>query len=496
MGGATRPGAGHSPGLTFFGETLFYNEGISFAIYLPAEKGVYKSLNTQDVVKLAQENELRLVRFLYCDNGGIIRGKATHTNKLASRMREGIGQTLAMQAFTGVESLASVEGMGPVGEFRLVPDPHTFALLPYVPNSGSMMCDMLRLDGQPWEACPRTFLKRMTALLAQQGMRAEAAVEHEFYLAREVNGQYVPADSSLCYSSIGLDEQAEVIDKILEALEEQGVSLELFHTELGPSQQELSIHHAEAVHAADNVCLVRETVRGVARQFNLLATFAPKPWLDQAGSGAHIHLSLWGTEGSAHAGKNLFYEAGARGNLSQTGKYFIGGVLRHIRGLVALTCASPNSYRRLLPHYWSSAFGAWGFDNREGAVRVPSSFWGHESTSINLELKCADHSGNPYLAMGALIAAGLDGINKQLDPGDPLDIDPGNYSDEEREQRGIRRLPTTLDEALNELEKDAVLTEALGPLLTASYLAVKRSESAFFQDKTPEAETRQHFYKY
>jgi glutamine synthetase len=452
-------------------------------------------MNIQDVVKLTQENELRLVRFLYCDNGGIIRGKATHASRLNSRMHNGIGQTLAMQAFTGVETLASVDGMGPVGEFRLVPDPNTFAILPYAPNTGSMMCDMIRLDGQPWEACPRSFLKRMIAKLNQQGMRAEAAIEHEFYLARQENGAYVPADHSLCYSSIGLDEQADIIDSILEALESQGVAIELFHTELGPAQQELSLHHADVLRAADNVCLVRETVRGVARQDDLFATFAPKPWLDQAGSGAHIHFSLWENE-SGNPNKNVFYSADERGHLSQTGKYFIGGVLRHIRALVALTCASPNSYRRLLPHYWSSAYGAWGFDNREGAVRVPSTIWGHEATSINIELKCADHSGNPYLALGALIAAGLDGIQHEIDPGEPQEIDPGNYSDEERAARGIRRLPTTLDEALDELQQDSVLTEALGPLLAESYLAVKRNESAFFREKTPEEETLQHFYKY
>ena len=230
--------------------------------------------------------------------------------------------------------------------------------------------------------------------------------------------------------------------------------------------------------------------------FNLLATFAPKPFLDQAGSGAHIHLSLWGTEGSENVRKNLFYAAAERGGLSQTGKYFIGGVLKHIRGLVAITCASPNSYRRLLPHYWSSAYGAYGFDNREGAIRVPSVFKGREADSINLELKCADHSGNPYLAMGAFIAAGLDGILHKIDPGEPQEIDPGNYSDEERKHRGISRLPTSLNEALDELERDEVLTEAMGPLLARSYIAVKRSESEFFEDRTPEEETRQHFYKY
>lgn len=451
-------------------------------------------MNAQDVVRQARDANLRLVRFLYCDNGGVIRGKTTHASKLGTRIHEGINQTVAMQAWTGVETLATVEGMGPVGEFRLIPDPNTFVILPYVPGSGSMMCDMIRLDGKPWEACPRTFLKRMSARLADAGMRAEAALEHEFYLAREEGGKYVPADRSLCYSSIGLNDQAEVIDSILEALESEGVSIELFHTELGPAQQELSIHHADVLHAADNVCLVRETIRGVARTFDLLATFAPKPFLDQAGSGAHIHFSLWGTD--ENASKNMFYDPNERGNLSQTGKYFIGGVLRHIRALVALTCGSPNSYSRLLPHFWSSAYNAYGYDNREGAIRVPSAFWGREAESINLELKCSDHSGNPYLALGGLIAAGLDGIQNSIDPGTAQEIDPGNYSDEERERLGIYRLPTTLDEALDELERDSVLMEALGPLLSTSYIAVKRAESDFFKEKSPEEMAAQHFYKY
>jgi glutamine synthetase len=453
-------------------------------------------MNAQDVVRQAREANLRLVRFLYCDNGGIIRGKATHGSKLHTRIHEGIGQTLAMQAFTGVETLASVEGMGPIGEFRLIPDPNTFVVLPYAPSSGSMICDMILPDGTPWQACPRTFLKRMETRLAEHGMRAEVAIEHEFYLAREEQGRYIPADNSLCYSSIGLDDQAEVIDAILEALEAQGISIELFHTELGPAQQELSIHHSDALRAADNVCLVRETVRSVARTFDVLASFAPKPFLDQAGSGAHIHVSLWGNGGSENAGKNLFYDAAQRGGLSQPGRSFIGGVLRHIRALVAITCGSPNSYRRLLPHYWSSAYGVYGFDNREGAIRVPSMFWGREADSINLEFKPSDHSGNPYLAIGALLAAGLDGIENKIDPGEPQEIDPGNYSDEERMRRGIRRLPTSLDEALDELEHDDVLKEALGPLLATSYVTVKRNEAAFFKEKTPEEETRQHFYKY
>ncbi len=448
-------------------------------------------MNEQELLKMVHDANIRLVRFQYCDNGGIIRGKATHASKLASRMREGIGQTLAMSAWTGAETLASVEGAGAVGEFRLIPDLDTFTLLPYAPHTAAMFCNQRMLNGQPWEPDPRGFLQRMIARLTQKGMRLEATAEHEFYFAREVDGKYVPADRSLCYSTNGLDEQAEVVDAILATLETQGISIELFHTELGPSQQELSIRHANVLRAVDNIGFVRETIRAVARSFDLLATFAPKPFLDQAGSGAHIHFSLWGTDD-----RNLFYDPDKRGFLSQTGLYFIGGVLRHIRGLLALTCGSVNSYSRLLPHYWSSAYNIWGFDNREGAIRVPSTFWGRDADTINLELKSADHSGNPYLALGGLIAAGLDGIENKIDPGEPQQIDPGNLSDAEREHLGIQRLPQSLGEALDELERDTILMEALGRMHAAIYLAVKRSEVEFFKDKSPEEVANQHFYKF
>src|SRR5437763_7214248 len=194
-------------------------------------------MKEQDTVKVVQDAKIRLVRFQYCDNGGVNRCKATHASKLATRIHEGIGQTLAMSAWTGVETLAAVEGMGPVGEFRLIPDLDTFIILPYAPNTAAMFCDQIMLNGQQWEPDPRGFLQRMISRLAQIGMRLEAAVEHEFYFAREVMGKYVPADASLCYSTNGLDEQAEVMDAILAALESQGISIELFHTELGPSQQ-------------------------------------------------------------------------------------------------------------------------------------------------------------------------------------------------------------------------------------------------------------------
>jgi glutamine synthetase len=267
--------------------------------------------------------------------------------------------------------------------------------------------------------------------------------------------------------------------------------------ELGPGQQELSIRHADALRAADNVVLVREITRAVARRHGVVASFAPKPFLDQAGSGAHIHFSLWGSPGSASSGQNLLYDPDRRdGNISQLGYYFIGGVLTHLPALLALTCASPNSYRRLLPHFWSSAFTAYGFDNREAAIRIPSPFWGREADSTNFELKPADHSGNPYLALGALVAVGLDGIRNQIDPGAPLDVDPGNLSEEEQRRRHVDPLPSSLDEALAALESDTVLTEALGPVETEAYLAVKRLESGHFAATSPREEAERHLGKY
>ena len=174
----------------------------------------------------------------------------------------------------------------------------------------------------------------------------------------------------------------------------------------------------------------------------------------------------------------------------------MAGVLAHLPGLLALTTPSYNSFRRLQPHFWSSAYTAWGPDNREASVRVASGAWGQEATSINLELKASDASNNPYLALGGLIAAGLDGVARQLNPGDATLIDPGNLSDAERNQRGIQRYPTTQAEALDALERDAVLMAALGPELATSYLAVKRSEYAAFSKEDVAFEIRHHIYKF
>lgn len=444
-----------------------------------------------EVVQACQDAGTRLVRFLYCDNGGVIRGKASALAGLPGRLSDGIGLTVAMMAMNSLDQLQAVEGMGPVGEIRLVPDPAAFAVLPYAPHTAALLCDMHTGAGTPWDACPRSFLKRVRERAARQGLHLHAAFEAEFALAtRTPEGTYQPFDETLCFSTIAMTQAAAFTDELVAALEAQGLQVEQYYPELGHGQHEISIHHAEALQAADRHLLLRETVRGVAWKHGLYASLAPKPWPGAAGNGAHLHFSLW--DGS----DNVFYQPEAPDCLSHRGRHFLAGVLDHLPGLLALTCPSMNSYRRLQPQSWSSAYRVYGHDNREAAVRIPSPFRSDVEGTVNLELKAIDSSCNPYLAVGGLLAAGLDGIDRGLDPGEPVEVDPGALSEEERRGRGILRLPATLDEAIAALEADAVLTGALGPLLTRSYLSVRRSEADAYRERDEEAEFAGHFYKY
>jgi glutamine synthetase len=433
------------------------------------------------------------VRFLYTDNGGVTRGKATHVESLANRLTDGIGLTVAMQAMNMLDQLQAVEGMGPVGEIRLVPDPRTFTILPYAPHTAAMTTDMRTLDGAPWDACPRAFLARQIDACAASGFSVRAAFECEFTLAtRNPDGSFTPLDESLCFSTVGMTSAAAVIDAIVAALEAQGIQVEQYYPELGDGQHELSISHAPALDAADRQVLYRETVRGVAFGHGLYASLAPKPFIDQAGNGGHIHFSLWDAAGR----RPLMHDPEGRYGVSAIGYHFIAGVLDHLPALLALTCPSVNSYRRLQPHFWSSAFTAWGPDNREAAVRVPSTFPSDRAGSTNAELKASDASSNPYLALGGVLAAGLDGVARALKVGEPVLVDPGTLSDRERSNRGIQRYPTSLRAALDNLEKDRVLMTALGPLLGRAYLAVKRSECDAFAREDAAFETKHHFWKF
>jgi glutamine synthetase len=445
----------------------------------------------------ADAEGLELVRFLYVDSGGIIRGKAATRQFLADRIASGIGHSLAMMAMSMLDSLAPVDGMGPVGEVRLRPDPATLVPLPYAPGAGAMLADQVQADGQAWDGCARTFLKQAIDALAAQGYAMSASFEPEFTLGRRMPDpdggpdRLVPVDDSLAYSGTGFAIAHDYIMEVVAALRAQGLQVEHYYPELGHGQHEVVIRHAPALRAADHHVLYRETVRGVAFRHGLWASLAPKPIPDQAGNGTHLHASLTDEDGRA-----AFADAGGRYGLSATGYHFIGGLLAHLPALVALTCGSVNSYRRLQPQSWSSAYTIYGMDNREAPVRICSPLGTGSGASINLELKPSDSTGNPYFALGAFIHAGLDGIRRELDPGEPVNVDPATLTDSEREALGARRLPETLTAALDALEADQYLMDALGPMRATAYLAVKRSEAAAFAEHDTAWECFHHFTKF
>jgi glutamine synthetase len=462
------------------------------------------------VVEQANDAGAELIRFLYVDHGGVVRGKATSRSTLERRMATGIGLTVAMQAMNMLDELQPVDGMGPVGEVRIVPDPDSYVDLPFSPGAAAMMSDLIGLDGQPWAACPRSFLRSAIAEAARDGLVLQAAFEPEFLLARRETGpdgdRLVPVDESLCFSTTGFALAHDFAIDFVRAIQAQGMAVELYHPELGQGQQEMSIRHGPALAAADRQVWYRETARGVAWRHGLWASLAPKPLPDQAGNGAHLHFSAWAAAANDDPGaashpprpnvRNAFYDAGDRYGLSQLAYHFIGGVLHHLPALVALTCGSVNSYRRLQPQHWASAFVCYGNDNREAAIRIPSRMWGDDEGSSNLELKSSDSTGNPYLALGALIHAGLDGVRRKLDPGEPVNVDPATLSEAELRRRGVARLPTSLGQALDELERDEVLMEALGPLRRTAYLAVKRSEVVSFAAHDVAYECLQHALRF
>ena len=439
----------------------------------------------EDLAERARAAGTRIVRFLFCDYSGIVHAKAIHADLLERKLTEGVGSTRAQMALNVRDELIDIDQMPPVGEVRLVPDPATYTELPWAPGSASVLCDLVAADREPWFACPRSFLRRQIAAAAEAGIAVAAAFELEFYLGgRDADGGVEMLPRHPVYSTIGLDEQDEVVGAIVDALVAQGIHVEGVLNEYGAGQFEVSIRRAPALAAADTQVKVRDTVRGAALAHGLRASFAPKPFPDQIGSGAHLHFSLW------DSGRNLMHDPDAEGALSEEGRRAVAGLLDHLPGLLALTCPSVNSYQRLIPDSWSGVFRAWGYDNRETPVRVASPFWGREEESLNVELKAIDSSANPHLALGGTIAACLDGLERRADPPAPVAVNPARLADPPP------RLPLGLEEVLDALAADPVLAGAMGADLLSTYLALKRTEAAAYAGMDADAIATEYRYKF
>ena len=462
----------------------------------PADRAHAQRAHPNAVYDRARAAGVRLIRVVYCDNANLIRAKAAPLDGLEGILKYGVGFTVAQQALPMLgDTPLPASGLSPVGEVWLVPDPETFTVLPYSPGAAMMLGDFQTAGGEPWAHDPRACLRRAAEAAAADGFDVQAAFEPEFYLLRPAagaspaaGGDYQPVDRTNFAMTIAHDAAHDVLRDLVDALATMGLDVALIYPESGPGQFELSIRHAHALAAADRHIALREGVRGVANRNGLAASFAPAPFAESAGSGCHLHMSLW------RDGQNVMYDERDRLRLSPLAYAWIAGVLAHLPALCALVAPSVNSYARLRPYSWAGAFACYGPENREAAVRVITPRRG--PASCNVELKTCDGSANPYLALAGVIAAGLDGIRRGLAPGDPADFDPGSLSERERLRRGITPLPATLAEAADALERDATIQEIIGAPLTRSYLAVRRGEWDALRDLGPAEVARRHLFIY
>lgn len=409
-------------------------------------------------------SDIDFIRILWCDNANIIRAKSIYRNSSEdSDYYVGISQ--AQQGIPAVyDAVIEESGLSPVGEVQLKADFSSFTPIPYSPGHGRFMGNMMK-NGKVWDYCPRGFLKKMADKAAKMGFSVKGAFENEFYLLNKTEDGIFPVDNTPFASTYSMDINREIIDEIVKALILQGMEVQQYYSESGPGQQEITIKYTDALRACDNQIVFRETVRAIAGKHGLTASFIPKIFEDKPGNGCHLHLSLW------KEGKNILPDFENEYGISKVGSQFIAGILHHLPALMAITTPIPNSYRRIKPHYWSGAFRCWGIDNREAAIRVIREFDGEIK---NFELKTVDASSNPYLAFGAVIAAGIHGIVQEMELEKPVQEDPGNIL--EGTDYKISSLPSKLENAIEELEKDRIILDAMGEKLSKAYIAVKKAE--------------------
>ena len=370
---------------------------------------------------------------------------------------------------------SSIEGFVRIEEsdMYLKPDLNTFQVFPWTyagsERVGRIICDIANPDGTPFAGCPRSTLKRAIALAAEKGFVMQAGPEAEFFLFQRRNSGEPTTethDSGGYFDLTPVDLGEDVRREIILALEQMGFHVEAAHHEVAPGQHEIDFRHDTALTTADNVGTFRFIVKNVANRNGLHATFMPKPIFGINGSGMHTHQALYA------GNRNLFYDPAGQWQLSRTCLQYIGGLLRHAKSFCAITNPLVNSYKRLVPGYEAPTAIAWSEHNRSPLIRVPVA----RGPNTRVELRMPDPSCNPYLAFTAILSAGLDGIDRQLDPGPPVNKNIYKMSHRERRHLRIDELPSNLSEALDELEKSALMRDALGDHIFDHFVAAKRAE--------------------
>lgn len=427
-----------------------------------------KKLTTDDVLALVRERDVRFVRLWFTDILGQLKSFSINAAELTDAFAGGAG-------FDG----SSITGFNAIEESDMIamPDPATFAMLPWGPDDqgvARMICDIVTPDGRPYEGDPRHALRRAVARAADLGFDAfNVSPELEYYYFKDgkvvPGSQPEPLDQGGYFDLTTLDAGSDIRRDTVLALEQMGIHVEYTHHEVGPSQQEIDMRYADALKMADDCMTYRMVVKEYAMKYGYHATFMPKPLYGMNGSGMHTHQSLF------KDGENAFFDAGDPNFLSDTGKAFIAGQLKHSREICAIFAQWVNSYKRLVPGFEAPVYLAWSRRNRSALVRVPPFQEGKES-GVRAEIRCPDPACNPYLTFAALLQAGLEGIEQGYELPEPMEKNLYHLTVEDSRRLGVEHLPETLGEAVELAAESELVLRTLGEHMFKRFIEIKRQE--------------------
>lgn len=441
-------------------------------------------MNSQEILSRVKEDQVKFISFQFTDVTGAVKSVDMPAERLQVALDDGVW-------FDG----SSVEGFSRIQEsdMRLILDPSTYAVLPWTQpelRRARIFCDIYQPDGKPFPGDPRGTLKRILMKIKERGWLFNVGPEPEFFLFKR-NGATsihpVPHDVGGYFDFSADDEAVTVRSELMNALSSMGLEVEMGHHEVALGQHEIDFHFDDALHTADKVLTLKYTVKAIAAQHGLVASFMPKPIFGINGSGMHCHQSLFNEQG-----ENLFYDDMDEFHLSKLAYGFIAGQLLHARAMAAVVSPTINSYKRLVPGYEAPVYIGWAQINRSALVRIPRYTEGRHK-SMRAELRYPDPSSNPYLAFTVMLAAALDGIDNPIACPRPLNnLNIYHLTAEERREMGLGELPGSLPEALRELEGDEVLKEALGPNVYEAFMRAKWAEVEDYRMKITDWEVERY----